>query len=206
VTDVLQLLRELNHENVIGLREVYLSASDKSLYLVFEYADHDLYELIRHHREVVGVRPGDVAVKSIMWQLLNGLHYLHQHWVVHRDLKPSNILVLADGTVKCGDFGLARIFQSPLRPLADNGVVVTIWYRAPEVPLPFSPAPYPGQLLLGGKHYTRAVDLWAVGCIFAELLTSKPLFPGKENTASTFQQSQIEKVPAHNRRGLVTLD
>jgi serine/threonine protein kinase len=67
------------------------------------------------------------------------------------------------GVVKIGDFGLARIYQAPLKPLCDNGVVVTIWYRAPE-------------LLLGVKHYTTAVDMWAVGCIFAELLTLKPLF------------------------------
>jgi len=101
-----------------------------------------------------------------MWQLLNGIHYLHQNWVIHRDIKvnmlracpvflpnkqtkqPSNILVMGagkeEGTVKIADFGLARIFQSPQRPLSDNGVVVTVWYRAPE-------------LLLGAKHYTQAV-------------------------------------------------
>lgn len=82
-------------------------------------------------------------------------------------LQPSNILVMGDGpqqgVVKIADFGLARFFQSPVRPLSDNGVVVTIWYRAPE-------------LLLGGKHYTRAVDMWAAGCIFAELITLRPLF------------------------------
>ena len=82
------------------------------------------------------------------------------------------------------DFGLARIFQSPLRPLSDNGVVVTIWYRAPE-------------LLLGAKHYTRAVDIWAIGCIFAELITTKPLFPGKEKdpqNPNLFQTDQVDKI------------
>jgi len=74
---------------------------------------------------------------------------------------------LEQGMVKIADFGLARIFQSPLRPLSENGVVVTIWYRSPE-------------LLLGSKHYTKAVDIWAIGCIFAELLTTNPLFTGKE--------------------------
>jgi cyclin-dependent kinase 8/11 len=75
------------------------------------------------------------------------------------------------GIIKIADFGLARIYQAPLKPLSDNGVVVTIWYRAPE-------------LLLGAKHYTSAVDMWAVGCIFAELLTLKPLFQGVEAKAT----------------------
>eukprot|EP01102_Stenamoeba_stenopodia_P020368 TRINITY_DN7892_c0_g1_i1.p1 TRINITY_DN7892_c0_g1~~TRINITY_DN7892_c0_g1_i1.p1 ORF type:complete len:230 (-),score=55.57 TRINITY_DN7892_c0_g1_i1:37-726(-) len=120
-----------------------------------------------------------------MWQLLNGIHYLHQNWVIHRDIKPSNILVMGagkeEGTVKIADFGLARIFQSPQRPLSDNGVVVTVWYRAPE-------------LLLGAKHYTEAVDIWAIGCIFAELLTASPLFPGKELQNQFFQEEQLEKI------------
>ncbi len=85
----------------------------------------------------------------------------------HLAAQPSNVLVMGDGpeqgTVKIGDFGLARFFQAPLRPLADNGVVVTIWYRAPE-------------LLLGARHYTRAVDVWAVGAIMAELMLLRPLF------------------------------
>lgn len=123
-----------------------------------------------------------------MWQLLNGINCLHTNWIVHRDIKPSNILVMGEGkevgTVKIADFGLARIFQSPLRPLSDNGVVVTIWYRAPE-------------LLLGAKHYTRAVDIWAIGCIFAELITTKPLFPGKEKDPTNpnlFQSDQVSKI------------
>jgi len=99
-----------------------------------------------------------------------------------------------EGTVKIADFGLARIFQSPLRPLSDNGVVVTIWYRAPE-------------LLLGAKHYTRAVDIWAIGCIFAELINCKPLFPGKEKdhkNPKAFQEDQLQKI--FNILGRVTLD
>eukprot|EP01117_Protostelium_nocturnum_P009009 TRINITY_DN3234_c0_g1_i2.p1 TRINITY_DN3234_c0_g1~~TRINITY_DN3234_c0_g1_i2.p1 ORF type:complete len:219 (+),score=74.61 TRINITY_DN3234_c0_g1_i2:658-1314(+) len=88
------------------------------------------------------------------------------------------------GLVKIADFGLARIFQSPLRALYENGVVVTIWYRAPE-------------LLFGSKHYTKAVDVWAIGCIFAELLTTNPLFPGKEKDTKNpnlFQDIQIERL------------
>lgn len=108
-------------------------------------------------------------IRSIMHQMLSGIHYLHSNWIMHRDLKPANILVMGRGeqcgVVKIADFGLARIFQAPLKPLRET--VVTLWYRAPE-------------LLLGAKHYTRAVDMWAIGCIFAELISLRPLFLGIE--------------------------
>uniref|UniRef100_A0A7I4CCL8 Protein kinase domain-containing protein n=1 Tax=Physcomitrium patens TaxID=3218 RepID=A0A7I4CCL8_PHYPA len=166
----IMLLRECVHENIVKLVNVHINHGDMSLYLAFDYAEHDLYEIIRHHREKVTCSINPYTVKSLLWQILNGLNYLHSNWIIHRDLKPSNILVMGEGeeqgVVKIGDFGLARIFQAPSRPLSDNGVVVTIWYRAPE-------------LLLGSKHYTSAVDMWAVGCIFAELLTLKPLFQTK---------------------------
>nr|KAJ0212561.1 hypothetical protein LSAT_V11C400204610 [Lactuca sativa] len=109
---------------------------------------------------------------------------LYNNWIIHRDLKPSNILVMGDGeeqgVVKIVEFGLGRIYQAPLKPLFNNGVVVTIWYRSPE-------------LLLGGKHYT---NMWAVGCIFNELLTLKPLFQGEEvkATPTPFQLDQLDKI------------
>lgn len=186
----IMLLREISHENVVKLANVHINHADMSLYLAFDYAEHDLYEIIRHHRDKVNQANQSInpyTVKSLLWQLLNGLNYLHSNWIVHRDLKPSNILVMGDGeeqgVVKIADFGLARIYQAPLKPLSDNGVVVTIWYRAPE-------------LLLGAKHYTSAVDMWAVGCIFAELLTLKPLFQGQEvkGTPNPFQLDQLDKI------------
>ena len=167
----IMLLREITHENVVKLVNVHINHTDMSLYLAFDYAEHDLYEIIRHHRDKGNNLINQYTVKSLLWQLLNGLNYLHSNWIIHRDLKPSNILVMGEGeehgVVKIADFGLARIYQAPLKTLFDNGVVVTIWYRAPE-------------LLLGAKHYTSAIDMWAVGCIFAELLTLKPLFQGAE--------------------------
>ncbi|KAG1659780.1 hypothetical protein FOA52_015881 [Chlamydomonas sp. UWO 241] len=193
----IMLLRELNHENIVRLDSVHINRAEPSLWLAFDYADHDLFEMIRYHREnresrkdnPTGLMPHHV-IKSTMWQLLNGLNYLHQHWVLHRDLKPSNVLVAGDdagpdqhGRVKIADFGLARIFQAPCRPLSDNGVVVTIWYRSPE-------------LLLGGKHYTRAVDVWAAACIFAELCMLRPLFQGQERKTpgNAFQADQLERI------------
>lgn len=85
------------------------------------------------------------------------------------------------GMVKIADMGLARVFQAPLKPLAENGLVVTIWYRAPEI-------------LLGSKHYTKAIDMWAIGCIFAELMIRTPLFPGAEKKPNEFQNDQLQRI------------
>lgn len=179
------LCSELNNANVIRLVEIILE--DKCIFMVFEYAEHDLLQIIHHHTQNPRHPIPPSTVKSIMFQLLNGCQYLHSNWVLHRDLKPANIMVTSAGQVKIGDLGLARLFHKPLHSLfSGDKVVVTIWYRAPE-------------LLLGSRHYTPAIDMWAVGCIFAELLSLRPIFKGEEAKMDSkktvpFQRNQMQKI------------
>ncbi|XP_069743702.1 cyclin-dependent kinase 19 isoform X1 [Narcine bancroftii] len=187
------LLRELKHPNVIALQKVFLSHSDRKVWLLFDYAEHDLWHIIKFHRaSKANKKPVQLPrgmVKSLLYQILDGIHYLHTNWVLHRDLKPANILVMGEGAergrVKIADMGFARLFNSPLKPLADlDPVVVTFWYRAPE-------------LLLGARHYTKAIDIWAIGCIFAELLTSEPIFHCRQEdikTSNPFHHDQLDRI------------
>ncbi|KAH7706606.1 Protein kinase [Aphelenchoides avenae] len=188
------LLRELNHPNVIKLLRVFLT-SERKVWLLFDYAEHDLWHIIKVHRVAKQKRQPCIVhkgmVKSLLFQILDGINYLHNNWILHRDLKPANILVMGEGTgtergrVKIADMGFARIFYNPLKPLADlDPVVVTFWYRAPE-------------LLLCAKHYTKAIDIWAIGCIFAELLTAEPVFVCREEdikASSPYHPDQLNKI------------
>ena len=179
------LCSELSHPHVIHLVEIILQ--DKCIFMVFEYAEHDLLQIIHHHTQPTRHPIPAPMILSILHQLLSGLLYLHRNWVLHRDLKPANIMVTSTGSVKIGDLGLARLFQKPLHSLfSGDKVVVTIWYRAPE-------------LLLGSRHYTPAIDLWAVGCIFAELLSLRPIFRGEEAKLDSkktvpFQRNQVQRI------------
>eukprot|EP00177_Eucheuma_denticulatum_P008604 GFKZ01015661.1.p2 GENE.GFKZ01015661.1~~GFKZ01015661.1.p2 ORF type:complete len:274 (+),score=26.71 GFKZ01015661.1:368-1189(+) len=131
--------------------------------MVFEYMDHDLTGLM----DTPSVHFSEAQVKCYMVQLLSGLEYCHQHEVLHRDIKGSNLLIDNNGNLKIADFGLARSFGEPGRRYTNR--VITLWYRPPE-------------LLLGANEYGPSVDMWSVGCLLAELMTRKPLFPGKEET------------------------
>lgn len=103
------------------------------------------------------------TVKSFLYQLINGIAQCHQHKVLHRDLKPQNLLINKDMILKLADFGLARAFGIPVKNFTHE--VVTLWYRAPDI-------------LMGSKTYTTSVDIWSIGCIFAEMVNRKPLFAG----------------------------
>ena len=156
---------------------------------MFDFAEYDLHDIITHHaRSSDGGPPPPFLVKSVVWQMLQGVAFLHSHCLVHRDLKPSNILLMGPdsrepGCVKIADFGLARSLRAPLRPLADNGVVVTIWYRAPE-------------LLLGTRHYGCEIDTWAAGAILGECLSGRALFKGQEakGPGNPFQLDQLRRI------------
>ena len=155
----IRLLVGLKHKNIVQLAKVAVGWELESIYLVMEYCEQDLASLVDNMK-----RPfNESQVKCIMLQLLQGLEYLHDRFIVHRDLKVANLLMTDKGCLKIADFGLSRTFEVPAKPMTP--VVVTLWYRAPE-------------LLLGAKHQTTAVDIWSAGCIFGELLRNKPLLPG----------------------------
>ena len=162
------ILRELLHPNIVELKDVV--ATDDKLYLVFEYVDQDLKQYLDSlpRDQVQDIR----TIKSFLYQILQGVSYLHSKRVLHRDLKPQNILITRSGNVKLADFGLARTYQIPLRPYTHE--VVTLWYRAPEI-------------LLGTLEYSSALDIWSVGAIFLELLTKSPYFVGDSEIDQLFK-------------------
>lgn len=142
--------------------------SDKKLYLVFEFLDQDL-------KKYMDSIPGDInprLVQSYLHQLLEGIAFCHSHRVLHRDLKPQNLLIDRNGVLKLADFGLARAFGIPVRTYTHE--VVTLWYRSPEI-------------LLGSRHYSCPVDVWSIGCIFAEMVSKLPLFPGDSEIDQLFR-------------------
>ncbi|GFP79680.1 probable serine/threonine-protein kinase at1g09600 [Phtheirospermum japonicum] len=157
----IHILRRLDHPNVIKLEGLVTSRMSCSLYLVFEYMEHDLAGLASHP----GLKFTEPQVKCYVQQLLLGLNHCHSHGVLHRDIKGSNLLIDNNGILKIADFGLASFYDpNQIQPLTSR--VVTLWYRPPE-------------LLLGATYYGVAVDLWSTGCIVAELYAGKPIMPGR---------------------------
>ena len=174
----ISLLKELNHVNIVKLYEVL--HTPKKLTLVFEYVEKDLKKVIDEAKEG-GL---DIKlVKSFLYQLLKGVDYIHKHKVLHRDLKPQNLLISKDNIMKIGDFGLARGYGIPVKNYTHE--VVTLWYRPPDV-------------LLGNKMYGTTVDMWSIGCIFAEMVTGKPLFTGKNDMDQLKKIFKIKGTPNEN--------
>ena len=153
----IKFLRHLNYPYIVDLYDVYIIKG--SLHLVLEYFPWDL-EMIIKDKGIIFM-PGDI--KAWLWMLLNALDACHKQWILHRDVKPNNLLVSQDGRIKLADFGLARDWGNTRVPMTSD--VVTRWYQAPE-------------LLFGAKNYTSAIDMWSVGCLFAELMLRVPYLPG----------------------------
>ncbi|XP_030625719.1 serine/threonine-protein kinase MAK [Chanos chanos] len=163
-------LKKLNHANVVKLKEVI--RENDHLYFVFEYMKENLYQLMKDRENKMFT---ENEIRNIMFQVISGLAFVHKHGFFHRDMKPENLLCMGPELVKIADFGLAREIRSR-PPYTDY--VSTRWYRAPEV-------------LLRSSVYSSPIDLWAVGCIMAELYTLRPLFPGNSEVDEIFKICQV---------------
>lgn len=154
------ILQRARHNNVVQLREVVTDNEPDTFVLVMEFLEHDLKTLQEDMPEPFLAS----EVKTLLKQLVSAIDFLHVNSILHRDLKTSNILLSNRGHLKIADFGMARYMPPPHAALTQ--LVVTLWYRAPE-------------LLLGTTWYSTEVDMWSLGCIFGELLLKKPLVQGK---------------------------
>jgi len=163
----ISLLKELQHPNIVRLYDVV--HTEHKLTLVFEFLDQDL----KKYLDVCDSGLDLPILKSFLYQLLTGIAYCHHHRVLHRDLKPPNLLINREGQLKLADFGLARAFGIPVRSYTHE--VVTLWYRAPDI-------------LMASRRYSTPVDIWSVGCIFAEMCNGRPLFSG------TSEADQLDKI------------
>ena len=164
-------LINLKHDNIVKLKEMI--RSEDKLYLVFEFMDNNLYDLIKDLKNK-GKKFTENQIRYIMYHNLLGIAYMHKHGFFHRDLKPENLLV-KDEEIKIADFGLAREIRS-LPPYTDY--VSTRWYRAPEC-------------ILKSNNYNSPIDIWALGAIMAELFNLNPLFPGNNEKDLLYKISSV---------------
>eukprot|EP00931_Biecheleriopsis_adriatica_P078520 TRINITY_DN51979_c0_g1_i1.p1 TRINITY_DN51979_c0_g1~~TRINITY_DN51979_c0_g1_i1.p1 ORF type:complete len:404 (-),score=96.17 TRINITY_DN51979_c0_g1_i1:121-1332(-) len=168
----LRILRHLQHENLIDVRNIFLAGTKEDfedIYVISELMETDLASILKSSQPL-----SDDHCQFFLYQILRGMKYVHSAQVIHRDLKPRNLLVNANCDLKICDFGLARVsFSKEFQTCPMTEYVCTRWYRAPEV-------------LCSWLDYTTAIDIWSIGCIFAEMLERKPLFPG-HNTQHQLQ-------------------
>ncbi|GMP30651.1 hypothetical protein CsSME_00005222 [Camellia sinensis var. sinensis] len=172
------ILRRLDHPNIMKLEGLITNRLSCSIYLVFEYMEHDLSGLL----SCPDIKFSDAQIKCYMRQLLSGLEHCHSHGVMHRDIKASNILVNNEGVLKIADFGLANYVSARHRQELTSRVV-TLWYRPPE-------------LLLGSTNYGTSVDMWSVGCVFAELFFGKPILKGRTEVEQLHKIFRLCGTPA----------
>ncbi|KAG0238278.1 Cyclin-dependent kinase catalytic subunit, partial [Mortierella sp. GBA43] len=177
----ISLLKELRHDHVVRLLDII--HDENRLYLVFEFLELDLkkYMDTLPTTGISGLPPDQV--KEYLYQLIRGVEYCHARRILHRDLKPQNLLIDETRNLKLADFGLARAFGIPLR--SHTHEVVTLWYRAPEI-------------LLGSPQYSTPVDIWSIGCIFAEMVMKKPLFPGDSEIDELFRIFRLRGTPTED--------
>ncbi|XP_035672668.1 cyclin-dependent kinase-like 1 [Branchiostoma floridae] len=176
----IRMLKQLKHANLVNLLEVF--RRKRRLHLVFEYCDHTvLNELDRNPKGVP-----EHQTKRIIWQTLQAVNFCHQHNCIHRDVKPENILITKQGVIKLCDFGFARLLTGPGDEYTDY--VATRWYRAPE-------------LLVGDTQYGPPVDVWAIGCVFAELICGQALWPGKSDVDQLYliRKTLGDLIPRHQQ-------
>uniref|UniRef100_T1E1S1 cyclin-dependent kinase n=1 Tax=Cupiennius salei TaxID=6928 RepID=T1E1S1_CUPSA len=173
----IRMLKQLKHPNLVNLIEVF--RRKRKLHLVFEYCEHTVLDILEKHPKGVP----DTLTKRIIWQTLQSVNFCHEHNCIHRDVKPENILITKDGIVKLCDFGFARTL-SPGDNYTDY--VATRWYRAPE-------------LLVGETQYGPAVDVWAIGCVTAELMRGEALWPGKSDVDQLYliRKTLGDLIPRH---------
>ncbi|CAD8144953.1 unnamed protein product [Paramecium octaurelia] len=170
----ISLLKEVQHPNIVPLKDVVYDES--RLYLIFDFVDLDLKKYMESVPQL-----DRMQVKKFIYQMLQALNYCHQNRVIHRDLKPQNILVdIKQQNTQIADFGLARAFGLPLKTYTHE--VITLWYRAPEI-------------LLGQRQYSTPVDIWSLGCIFAEMAQKRPLFCGDSEIDQLFKIFKIMGTP-----------
>ncbi|XP_029176274.1 cyclin-dependent kinase-like 1 [Nylanderia fulva] len=166
----IRMLKKLRHENLVSMIEVF--RRKKRLYLVFEYLDHTVLDEL----EKAGDGLDWERARRHIFQILRGLDFCHNHKIMHRDVKPENVLVSPNGVIKLCDFGFARYITGPNESCTDY--VATRWYRAPE-------------LLVGDSRYGREIDVWAAGCIYAEMITGQPLFPGDSDVDQLYRITKV---------------
>jgi serine/threonine protein kinase len=171
----ISILKKMKHPNVVNVEGIAFN-NNNNIELCLEYCRYDLKKLIdckKHDKSFYNVK----FIKNMMYQLLKGVEHLHSHKILHRYLKPQNVLVDENGWIlKLADFGLSRVYSIPIRPYTKE--VLTLWYRAPE-------------MMLGIGNYAIGLDIWSVGCIFAELYLGKPLFIGDSEIDQLFRVMQV---------------